>query len=375
MVSIARSSLIHDWRRYLAAMLSVTFAGLLMVVQLALLQGLFGSVSLPIDASSAQLWLVFPNSQEPGTGRNLSRHADASAAIHPDVLRVEPMSSTGGDLRRADGTALNVVVTVIDTSPRALAFSKILPSEQRKLLDEPDHVLIDVADLEKLGVKDGAVVSINGQRVRIAGAIAGLRSVGAISMLASFETARRIDPSVRREEPMSLLIEVRPGADIEQVAVDLADGRSAERWSVRESGEFSTSSQLYWLFETGMGVGAGFGALLALIVGVVVTSQTLSAAVLASMKELAALRALGVARSSLRRVVLELAAWIGAAGIAATALLATAVYFAARSQHVAMTIGVEVAVLTVLVLILITLISALLAIRPLFKLDPASLLR
>jgi putative ABC transport system permease protein len=355
--------------------MSVTFAGLLMVVQIGLLQGLFGSVSLAIDASSAQLWLAFPGADSADGGRSLSRHADAAALIHPDVLRVEPLSYTGGDLRRADGVAFNVAITVVDSSPNALAFSKLLTPSQRLVLEEPDNVLIDVADQDKLEAVEGSIVSINGQRVRIAGAVAGLRAVGAISMLASFETARRIDPAVRREEAQSILLAVRPGADLDRVARELADRSESPRWAVREARELSSSSQLYWLLETGMGVGAGFGALLALIVGVVVTSQTLATAVLASIKELAALRALGVSRGHLRRVVLELAAWVGAAGLALTALLAGVIMLLARSQNIAMTFSPAAAAATVLLLVLITLVSALLALRPLFKADPASLLR
>jgi putative ABC transport system permease protein len=375
MVSIARSSLTYDWRRYLAAVMSVTFAGLLMLVQLGLLQGLFGSVALAIDKSDAALWLVFPGADSPDVGRTLTRHADAAALIHPEVLRVEPMSYTGGDLRSGDGSAFTVVVNVIDSAPDALAFSSLLTPELRELLNAPDQVLIDVADQAKLMANGSAIVSVNGQRVRIAGAVKGLRSVGAINMLASFETARRIDPTVRRDEPHNVLLAVRPGTDLGRLATDLADRNESPRWEVREAREFSSSSQLYWLFATGMGVGAGFGALLALIVGVVVTSQTLAAAVLASIKELAALRALGASASDLRSVVLELAAWVGAAGLALTAALAALIVWIARSQHVAMTISVPAVVLTVALVFVITVLSALLALRPLYRADPASLLR
>jgi len=56
-ISLARANLRHDWRRYFAAVLAVAFTGLLIVAQSALLLGLFSTVSLPVDASRAQVWV------------------------------------------------------------------------------------------------------------------------------------------------------------------------------------------------------------------------------------------------------------------------------------------------------------------------------
>ncbi len=59
MVSLARSSLIYEWHRYLAAVLAVSFSGLLILIQLALLLGMFGTVSAYIDQSEAELWVGY----------------------------------------------------------------------------------------------------------------------------------------------------------------------------------------------------------------------------------------------------------------------------------------------------------------------------
>ena len=89
MVSIARSGLRHDWRRYLAAVLAVTFSGLLVVVQLALLLGMFATVSVAIDRSTADLWIGARNTPSVDLGRPLPDGADARAWAHGGVERVE----------------------------------------------------------------------------------------------------------------------------------------------------------------------------------------------------------------------------------------------------------------------------------------------
>ena len=57
MVALARKTLIYEWRRFLPAMLAVGFAGLLQLLQIALVLGIFGSTSLYITGSSADVWV------------------------------------------------------------------------------------------------------------------------------------------------------------------------------------------------------------------------------------------------------------------------------------------------------------------------------
>jgi len=375
-VSIARSTLRRETRRYVAALLSVTFAGLLMLVQLALLQGLFASVTVPLDRSSAPLWLGFPNLTSVDVSRQMTVHAPSLALIHPDVEQVEPYALTGGDLRRLDGVAMFAAVHVIDTAPNAMAFSRLLTGAQRALLDEPGALLIDRADLDKVGGSVGMQVEINGKKAHIAGVLpGGLRGVGGLTLLASWSTARRFDPSLRRDEAHFWLLRLRPGADVQAVARSVGEPGPKPRWQTYVADEFSKTSQIYWLLETGLGVGAAFGVLLALVVGVVITSQTLSAAIQASIKEFAAMRAIGVSTQALSKVVLELSFWIGGLSVVLTAVAAAGVLTLARSVDVAMVLSPEAVIGTGALILVITAVSGLLAIKPLFKADPAALLR
>jgi putative ABC transport system permease protein len=85
--------------------------------------------------------------------------------------------------------------------------------------------------------------------------------------------------------------------------------------SVFTAAEFSWRSQMHWLFKTKAGVAIGYTALLGLLVGAVVTSQTLYAATVASLRELAILRALGIPRWRMVSAVLSQSFWVGLAGV------------------------------------------------------------
>lgn len=374
MVSIARSMLLFDWRRYLAAVLAVTFSGLLVIVQLALLLGMFSTVSVVIDQSAADLWIGYRNTQSVDLGRPIAREADARAWAHQGVERVERFASAYGDLRREDGVPVSVVINAIDASPNAIVFAKLLSPAQRALLREPDAILIDSADTRKLGANVGTLVEINGKRARIAGVVDGMRAIGGVNVIASFATARTLAPETANLTSYSV-VRLKPGYKAEVVAKEIGDTARVQRYSVWTANDFSLRSQSYWLLESGAGIGSGFASLLALLVGLVITSQTLSGAILASIKEFAALRALGVSQGSLRAVVIEQAVWVGLAGLTVTALLIGIVAWLGHLGRIAMIYPWWMLLSSAAALMGIAVVSGLLSLRPLLQAEPASLLR
>jgi putative ABC transport system permease protein len=112
-----------------------------------------------------------------------------------------------------------------------------------------------------------------------------------------------------------------------------------------------------------------------LLVGIIVTSQTLYAATAAQLKEYATLRALGIPSWRIAMAVIEQALWIGGAGVALALPIAFALaelieVLGARALlppwllggSAAMTMGMAVG-------------SGLLALRSLRLIEPAELLR
>src|SRR5262249_43145941 len=98
------------------------------------------------------------------------------------------------------------------------------------------------------------------------------------------------------------------------------------------SQEFAWRSEVHWLTTTGAGIALGYTALLGLLVGAVVTSQTLYAATAGALREYAVLRALGIPRWRMAGAVMTQSFWIGVLGIA---FAAPAVYGLARLAELA----------------------------------------
>jgi putative ABC transport system permease protein len=376
MVSLARATLIHEWRRFVPAVLAVAFSGLLVLVSAGLLFGLFASVAVYVDRSDADLWVGFPDTQSVDLARPIAARHEALVRMHPEVVRVESLTWGVGDWRRPDGVAISGFLVGVDPRPGSLMFGRLLTPAQRTLLETPDAVLIDASDVDKLGAHVGDLAELNKRRVRVVGTVEGLRAVGGANLLASLATARRIDPNVGNTDQVDyLLVKLRDPLRAEAVRDALQPTGSVRPFSVWTAAEFSERSTQYWLLESGAGAGFLFSAALGLIVGAAITSQTLMAAIAASMREYAALRALGVSLGRLRAVVLEQAGWVGLAGFAITLVGTALVLEVAHAHHVLMVVPTPLYGITAALLLAIAAASGLLALRALSATEPATLLR
>ncbi|PTU63380.1 hypothetical protein DB032_23400 [Chromobacterium sp. Panama] len=373
-ISLARASLWHDWRRYLTAVLAVAFTGLLIVAQSALLLGLFGTVSLPVDASRADIWLGSPNTESVDLGQRLPLTAADSAHLHPGVARVERYLLKEGELIRPDGATVLLQIHAIDPDPAGLAFAATLSSAQRKLLEEPGAALVDVSDLDKFGARKGDTVEINGRQARIVGVLRGLRALAGANVLIGLPSIPLLLPHDTQTLSYGLL-SLDPAYDADEVAQQLMRDQPRQRFEAWSAEELSTRSRLYWLLESGAGIASGVATLLSLLVGVAITSQTLSGAILASLREFATLRALGVPQRALASCVLEMSAWVGLAGLLLAGMLSMGLALLGRQLEITMAFPVWMLLASAGLILLIALLSGLLALRPLRATEPAELLR
>lgn len=376
-VALARKTLLHDWRRFLPAVVAVAFSALLLMVQASLVLGIFGSAAVYIEASKGELWIGYPGTRTIELGRLLPSDTEIWVRPDPDVERVEPYRWIYGDWRvRSELGAFSMYVSGIDTSPDGLMFAQVLPPEMRLRLEQPDSVIVDAADLEKLGVAVGDRPRINGHVVDVVGAINGLRTLGGINILASLETAGRIQPGGLADERVAYyVVRLREGAQPAVVQRRLNEQGRAHGFHVWTSAEFSKVVTEYWLLETGAGLAVLFLAGVVSLVGAVITSQTLIGVVAGSAAEYAALQALGIGIGALRRVVLEQAAWIGGVGLVLGGLGAGAALWLARSHGVPMAVEAWASLACAALVFAISLVSGWAAVRALRRADPATLLR
>lgn len=377
MVALARKTLIHDWRRFLPAIIAVAFAGLLQLIQAALVLGIFSSASVYITGSSAQLWIGYPGTQSVSLGRVIDAGIESRLLVDPAVSQVEPFLWVDGDWRGPEGTGgISVFVSGIDPQPQGMMFSRSISASLRARLREPDAVIVDQADLNNLGVGVGETATINGRNVHVVGVTSDLRALGGVNIVTSMDTARRLDPALADGRNVTyLLAGLRQPAQAGPVARRLRGSSGFGNYSVWTAADFSRRSQMYWLFDTGAGAGVLFLAAIVFFAGAVVTSQTLIAAVMGSVREYATLNALGVGVGALSRVVMEQAFWVGAFGVIGSGVIGGLLLVTARHYSVPVELNLAVTAICLALVMALAVVSGLFAMRSVRRADPVSLLR
>jgi putative ABC transport system permease protein len=373
-MSFSLATLWHERNRFLPGVLAVAFSALLITVQFGIMLGLLSLTSVPVDMASADLWVGDPQVLSVDVTEPIPDAWLTRLKAQPEIDRVDRyviwlmMAEKPGSQKNI----CTVVGTYLDDD--SLGALPQLGPELRSKLTEPGSVVVDESDRERLGFSGiGDYAEVMRHRIRLVGTVTGVRSLAGPYLFCSVETAHHLIDLVHQRQTVYLLARCRNPADAPAVADRLR--RAYPDMSSFTKQELSDRTRWHWLITTKTGVAVGGGALLALIVGAVVTSQTLYAATAASLKEYATLRALGIPRWRIASAVLTQSAWIGGLGVAIALPLAYIVAQMVDAIGAKAILPPPLVVGSAVVTILMALLSGLAALRSLRLIEPAQLLR
>ncbi len=367
----------RDRNRYLPAILAVAFCALLTTLQWGLLFGTLSVLSMPIDHASADVWVASRDVLSLELGHPIPEAWEAIVGEQPGVVQTETYLFNFGYWHKPGGGSEVCCVIGSRLGDQALGALHDLTPELRTLLTEPGAVVVDESEMGRLGLKKiGDTAEVFGRLVRLVGLVHGYKSVGGPYVFCSLRTARMILP-VFQEKPhttMYVLARCR-SPEAARNLVQRLDSFRTMNMTAFTSADFSRRTQTYWLTQTNAGIGMWVTAILALIVGLVVTSQTLYAAVSASLREYAVLRALGIPTWRMAGLVLAQSFWIGLGGIALGIPIVYGVGAWATHSGARVVLSLELFGLGCGLTLGMALLSGLAALRSLRLVEPITLLR
>lgn len=379
-MSLALSTLLYEWRRYLAAVIALAVAGLLVLAMTGMFMGMSKSFTATIDRSPAVI-MILPPQVESLFGDNNGQPRRIIPKIYQDsdVLDVQAMnmnfafwSNFPKDGQAAKGSGVQVVI--VDPIPGAVTLPSDFSEQLIQVLQQPYAVIIDRTSLGKLGVKEGDAAKMNGNRVWVRGLTDGYSTMFNASVFMSRQTAKLLYLLQDGQRVGPLMVKIKDPSTARHVVAEL-NGMSGGEYKAWAREDLSLASQKAMLKEGGISVMIGFAVVVGAFIGVVITWQTLQGAIMANIKEFASLRALGVSMGSLRLIVMELSLWVGIAGLLLTALLTGGIWALARSFGVPMDFPLFVDVPVAITLLTIAMLSGALSLGILKKSQPADLLR
>lgn len=379
-MNYAVATLWHERQRFLPGVLAVAFSAVLIAMQCGLLLGLFAITSLPVDRTQANtptdVWVGSSKVLSVDLGRPIPREYLSRVASLPGVERVEFYVQAFATWNKRSGGSDLCMIVGSRLEADSLGLLDVLTPDLREKLTEPGSVVIDESDADRLGVKKlGDTGHINRKAVRVVGIVNGVKSLAGPYVLCSESTAHYVLGHILPpDHTIYLLARCESPQRAEEVARLLRE-HYPDDLAAYTAPDFSLRTRLHWLTKTKAGIALGYAALLGLLVGMIVTSQTLYAATTSQAKEYAILLALGIPRWRIYWAVLVQSFWVGVAGLgvagpAIVVINTIAAEFDARAH-----LPPELVLGAAGVTLCMAMIAGLFALRSVRQIQPMNLLR
>jgi putative ABC transport system permease protein len=372
--------LLYEWRRYLAAVIALGVAAVLVLSMAGMFMGVSKSFTASVDRSPGEVMILAPQAES-----LFSNNAGQPRRIIPkiygnaSVVDVQALNFNfafwsnfpkEGQAAKAQG----VQIIMVDPIPGAVTLPSDFGDDLVQALQEPYSVVVDQSSLNRLGVRLGDRAKINSLTVTVRGETKSYPSMLNAMVFMSRQTGKLLGLLNEGPRVGPLIVKIRDPALAQQVAAELnaaSDGHY-KAWSRQDLSEASQKSMLK---EGGISVMIGFAVVVGGFIGIVITWQTLQGAILANIREFASLRALGVSMGSLRLIVLELSLWVGVVGMLLAATITALVWVLGRSFGVPLDFPLFIDLPVAVALLIIALASGGLSLGVLKKSQPADLLR
>ncbi|MBY0257055.1 ABC transporter permease [Methylobacterium sp.] len=370
-LTLALRNLLQDRLRFMAAVTGIVLSVVLILVQMGLFHGFGRMVTLVVDHTSTDLWIVSKGTQY-----------------------FEDISILDTDMRRE----LSAVDGVAEAIPVVAGFSAWLPPEGGLIgifviasdpvnglapwnivegglddLKTPGTVTLERSYANQLGVSArGETAEVRGHPVTVGAVTSGLRSFTTRPYVFTDFRSARSYVGLPANLVTYFLIRVKPGADVERIRSE-AQARVSGIEALTPD-QFRTRSRDFWLYRTGAGAALVAGALLSIIVGTVIIAQTLYSSTKEHLYEFAMVRAIGASNRYIYRVIAFQALVNALIGLSVATVVSIGVErLTATSVAPVMITPALVAVAFVLTL-LMSVASGIASIVRIVRVDPASVL-
>ena len=366
--------------RLLVALAGISFAGILMFMQLGFRDGLFDASVTVHRLFDADLVLISPRSASSVRMAGFPRRRLIQTLADPSVEGVTPVH-WGLMLWRNPETRRNRAILALGFNPDDPFFLDPGLADQTGVLKQKGRILFDRLSRPEFGpiadwYNEGKVVEteISGNRVRVEGLVSLGTSFGADgNLLTSTETFLDLMP---QKSPGGIevgLIRLKPGTNPD-LAVERLQQRLPGDVTVLTKQGFIDFEQNYWKSSTSIGFIFTLGAAMGFVVGCVIVYQVLYTDVSDHLPEYATLMAMGYRISHLLGVVMREGFYLAALGYVPAYIAGQGLYWFVRDAT-KLPVGMDPArAITVLVMILVMcMLSSLLAMRRLIDADPAEI--
>jgi putative ABC transport system permease protein len=382
---LAWRQLMKEKTRLVVAVAGISFADILIFIQMGFESALFDAAVQPHRNLQADLVLINPQFETLFSVKSFSRERLYQALSYNDVKSVSSIYISTGQWRNPE-TRMDRAILVwgVDPVTPGLKFPEL--QAKKDYLKQLNQVLFDEASRPEYGQVGNIFretgqfnAELSGRNVSVKGLFQNGASFAADgNVVVSDSTFLQLFPTRKPDQIEVGLITLKPGADIEKIQAQLRIGLNPDPQNpfveVGTPETFAQKERTYWSNGTGIGFIFGLGVIVGFIVGIVIVYQILYSDVSDHLPEYATLKAMGYTDNYLLRVLLQEALLLAALGYLPAFFLSFGIYqltFAATLLPIYMKVdrAINVFILTVVMCT----ISGAIAMRKLRSADPADI--
>ncbi len=379
---LAWLNLVHNMVRTGVAVAGVSFAVVLLFMQLGFLGAVQSTATLIYDALDFDIAIRSKEYLHLTDTRSFSRSRLYQAASVPGVAEANPFYVEMQFWRNPyNGRRRAILVMGMEPTHQVFKLPEI--RQQSDALVRPEFLLVDRKSRREFGPKNGRKFSdedngvktkLGAQQVRIVGNFelgAGLSADGAV--LIGDQGFARLVPG-RTAEVVNLgLVKLKGNAQADVVVAHL-NRILPDDVEVLSRDDMIDYELNRWIYETQIGIIFQLGVMLSLVIGSAIVYQVLSTDVSNHISEYATLKAMGYSDRSLSGVVIQQALLLGLFGFV-PGLLFSLLLYAVTSYLAGILIGMTWLRVGVVfgLSVAMCIVSALAAARKLRRVEPADL--
>ena len=379
-IPLASLMLVRQPVRLAVALAGISFAGILMFMQLGFRDGLFDASVTVHRLFDADIVLISPRSTSSVSMAGFPRRRLVQTMALPEVEGITPVH-WNLLLWRNPKTRGTRSILALGFEPGDPLFVDPALAPKAQVLTQKGRVLFDEKSRPEFGpvaewFRAGRTVEseISGQRVRVAGLIELGSSFGADgNLLTSSETFLELLPNTPPGSIEVGLVRLQQGTDADAV-VEKLNALLPEDVTVLTKQGFIDFEQNYWRTSTSIGFIFTLGAAMGFVVGCVIVYQVLYSDVSDHLPEYATLMAMGYKLRTLLGVVVREGLLLALFGYLPAYAAGQGLYLLVRSAT-ALPVAMDFSrAMTVFSMILVMcMASAGLAMRRLVDADPAEI--
>jgi putative ABC transport system permease protein len=333
MIFIALRMLTFDTAKYLGLVFTVAFSTFLIAQQASVFASLMTRTTSQIrDVPDARIWVAHPEHRYIDEIKPMPESALSAVRGVEGVQWAVRLYRGVSRARAADGTFRTCITMGVDDAT-------LVGLPRKMALGTPDSIRQqDAVFLDRFGyafffpgrpLQLGAELELNDRRAVVAGIIDSSAPFVTFPVIYTRLSLALTFAGQERNTLSLILAEPQPGLEAAEVAsrIRMQTGLTAM------TGEaFGWQTIWFYVRNTGIPVNFGVVIMVGVLVGVVVTAQTLYLFTLDNLKQYAALKAIGVRPGVIGGVVLLQSAVVGALGFGIGSALCVSFFFFTRDM-------------------------------------------